>query len=94
MKRNLLTFGMVLAGALSAGTVLADHNSPWGEGWANMPNDVHNTRLDTRDDNEAFIDFVRYGNGAESVNRFADATDQTGGRAATAGAMTRAGGTR
>ena len=49
---------------------LADHNSKWGEGWANMPNDVHNTRIDTRGDNEAFRDFVRYGNGADSVNRF------------------------
>lgn len=49
----------------------ADHNSKWGEGWANMPNDIHNTRIDTRGDNTAFRDFVRNGNGADSVNRYA-----------------------
>jgi hypothetical protein len=54
------------------GSALADHNSKNGEGWANMPNDVHNTRVETRenDDNEAFRDFVRYGEGSKSVNRF------------------------
>jgi hypothetical protein len=35
-----------------------------------MPNDIHNTRIDTRGDNTAFRDFVRYGNGASSPNRF------------------------
>jgi len=57
---------------LSSGAALADHNSPFGEGWANMPNDVHNTRLDTRDDNDAFVAFVRGGGGADSTNRFLD----------------------
>lgn len=52
--------------------VLADHNSPWGAGWARMPNDVHNTRIDTRGDNQAFRDFVRQGNGASTVNRYSD----------------------
>jgi hypothetical protein len=47
---------------------LADHNSKWGEGWANMPNDIHNTRIDTRGDNTAFRDFVRQGNGAATDN--------------------------
>ena len=47
---------------------LADHNSKWGEGWANMPNDIHNTRIDTRGDNTAFRDFVRQGNGAVREN--------------------------
>lgn len=70
-----------LAGILVAGmfttSVYADHNSKWGEGWANMPNDIHNTRIDTLDgDNSAFTDFVKYGNGADSVNRFTD-TDLT-----------------
>jgi hypothetical protein len=64
-----------LAVLTTAPVAYADHNSPWGEGWANMPNDIHNTRLDTRDDNETFIDFVRQGAGAESVNRFSDAID-------------------
>lgn len=48
----------------------ADHMSPWGEGWANMPNDIHNTRLDLRDDNDAFRDFIQYGEGADTTNRF------------------------
>ena len=30
----------------------------------------HNTRVETRGDNTAFRDFVRQGNGADSVNRF------------------------
>ncbi len=59
----------LLTMALSS-AALADHNSKWGAGWANMPNDIHNTRIDTRDDNDVFRDFVRYGNGAESENRF------------------------
>lgn len=68
-------------------SVSADHNSPWGEGWANTPNDVHNTRIDTRDDNEAFRDFVRQSNGASSVNRFSDSTitNQRGGRFSSGG---------
>jgi wobble nucleotide-excising tRNase len=35
-----------------------------------MPNDIHNTRVETLEsnDNEAFRDFVKYGEGAESVN--------------------------
>ena len=63
--------------AILTGTLLlplaasADHNSRWGEGWANMPNDIHNTRADTRGDNTAFRDFVSKGNGADSVNRYA-----------------------
>ena len=62
----------ILAGALLLPLAAsADHNSKWGEGWANMPNDIHNTRVDTRGDNTAFRDFVRKGNGADSVNRYA-----------------------
>ena len=50
----------------------ADHMSPWYAGWASMPNDIHNTRIDTRlvDDDAAFRDFVMYGEGADSTNRF------------------------
>jgi hypothetical protein len=67
---------------LGATPVLADHNSKNGEGWANMPNDIHNTRIETReaDDNEAFREFVQYGEGSESVNRF-DSDDTTAKRA-------------
>ena len=82
MKATLLAIGVASAIAFSAGPVLADHNSKNGEGWANMPNDIHNTRIETKeaDDNEAFRDFVKYGEGSESVNRF-DSDDTTAKRA-------------
>lgn len=57
---------------LSSGAALADHNSPTGEGTANMPNDIHNTRIDTMDDNDTFLAFVQGGGGADSTNRFLD----------------------
>ncbi len=68
MQKRLLAVALTTM-ALGA-PALADHNSKWGEGSANMPNDIHNTRIDTRGDNTAFRDFVRYGNGADSENRF------------------------
>ena len=37
-----------LLGSLAAAPAFADHNSPMGAGTANMPNDIHNTRIDTR----------------------------------------------
>lgn len=67
--------GMVtlfVAALTAAPAVFADHASPWGAGWANMPNDIHNTRLDTLGDTATFTDFVRYGDGADSVNRYLD----------------------
>jgi len=72
-----------LLGGLAA-PAFADHNSPHGAGWANMPNDIHNTRIDTRvaDDYQSFIDFVKYGMGADSVNRFLTDTTTTTGQAA------------
>ena len=70
------TPALVLASAalVFSAQAIADHPSKWGEGWANMPNDIHNTRVETREsgDNEAFRDFVQYGDGADSVNRFDD----------------------
>ena len=57
-----ITLSTILAFVSSP--ALADHNSKWGEGWANMPNDVHNARID----NTAFRDFVRQGNGAAAAN--------------------------
>lgn len=61
---------LIVSTLAAAPFAMADHNSPWGEGWANMPNDIHNTRIETRelDDNDAFIDFVRQGGGADSIN--------------------------
>jgi hypothetical protein len=68
MQTKLAVLSLVLA--TMAVPAVADHNSRWGEGWARMPNDVHNTRVETRGDNTAFRDFVRYGEGADSENRF------------------------
>jgi hypothetical protein len=77
MERKLTTLAVLTGTLLAAGNVLADHNSKNGEGWANMPNDIHNTRIETReaDDNEAFREFVKYGNGSTTENRFA--SDET-----------------
>lgn len=65
---------LAIAGGLLifAWPAFADHNRKNGEEWANMPNDIHNTRVETRenDDNEAFRDLVRFGEGSKSVNRF------------------------
>ena len=72
MNNKSLTSLLLAAGLLVSNSVYADHNSVNGEGWANMPNDIHNTRIDTLgSDSSEFTDFVRYGAGADSVNRFA-----------------------
>jgi hypothetical protein len=71
MKTLTLTFCAATL-ALAAVPAAADHNSQDGMGSANMPNDIHNVRLDVRlsdADNSYFIDFVQYGDGADSVNR-------------------------
>jgi hypothetical protein len=62
-----------LAALLSA-SALADHNSPNGAGWANMPNDVHNTRIEDDLSGTEFRDFVRQGAGADTVNRYLDSS--------------------
>lgn len=108
MKRTSFVTATALASLLTAATAMADHNSIWGEGTANMPNDIHNTRIDTMDDDgDAFADFVRYGDGADSVNRFLDddstslvasmggsATDATRGAMATVSGGSDMGGAR
>jgi len=73
MRKQLITFTIASGLLAVAGPALADHNSKNGEGWANMPNDIHNTRIETMEsgDDEAFRDFVQYGEGSTSVNRFA-----------------------
>ena len=83
---------IALATALVASAAAqADHNSVWGEGWASMPNDIHNTRLDTMDDDtDSFIDFVSQGAGADSVNRYLDDSTDT----STGGGSDNAGGSR
>ncbi|HDP89184.1 MAG TPA: hypothetical protein ENN42_04400 [Thioalkalivibrio sp.] len=68
-----LASAILLASVFASTAAMADHNSIWGEGHANMPNDIHNTRIDTLgDDSDAFIAFVQYGAAADSVNRFLD----------------------
>ena len=64
------------------GFAQADHNSIWGAGIANMPNDIHNTRIDTMDDEtDAFMDFISMGAGADSVNRYTDDVETGSGSA-------------
>jgi hypothetical protein len=96
MKIRTLFAICIASGVLATTSAYADHNSVWGEGWANMPNDIHNTRIETLSgDNSEFIVFVRGGGGADSVN---DAVldpevEQPGNRAdtqTTAGASTAA----
>jgi uncharacterized membrane protein YgcG len=66
---NTWFVAIMLSGAASV--TMADHNSPMGAGWANMPNDIHNTRIDTlHDEDVSFSDLVGHGVGAETVNRF------------------------
>jgi hypothetical protein len=72
---------------LASTSALADHNSPNGAGWANMPNDIHNTRIEENLSGREFADFVRQGAGAATVNRYLDdssASARGSGRAATA----------
>lgn len=61
---------MMVAAVACLSPAQADHMSPWGPGWANMPNDIHNTRFALRDDNDAFRDLVQYGEGADTTNQF------------------------
>lgn len=74
MKRSLLA-STVLVMLASAPVAMADHMSPDGIGTANMPNDIHNTRLDIRISeapNECFVALVQSGDLADSVNRCED----------------------
>ena len=75
MKRNILKGLLFVAAMATAATSQADHNGMPGPGTANMPNDIHNTRIE--DDNETFMDLVQYGDGADSVNRYADDDSDT-----------------
>lgn len=78
--RNHMVSCIVFVAGLAAMTAHADHNSVWGEGWANMPNDIHNTRIETMNDsNDTFMDFVRMGSGSESANPYMLDTDSVGG---------------
>ncbi len=82
MKSDLIRIAAVAAMATLASTAAADHNSKWGEGWAKMPNDIHNVRVETQGDDETFREFVKKGAGADSENRF-DTDDAKGARSET-----------
>lgn len=88
--RHTLVFGTLAA--LVSVSALADHNSPNGAGWANMPNDVHNTRIEDGLSNQEFSAFVRQGGGADSVNRYLDTTTTSRGNGGGAATASRAGG--
>lgn len=68
---------VALLGSLTALPALADHNSVWGAGWANMPNDIHNTRIEDDLDQDEWTDFVQYGEGADTVNPYLDTSTST-----------------
>ncbi|MFO7604449.1 MAG: hypothetical protein R6X06_11640 [Gammaproteobacteria bacterium] len=72
-KKSIIAM-FISAGLLASSAAYADHNSVWGAGSANMPNDIHNTRIE--DDNDTFLELVQQGGGADSVNRYTD-TDST-----------------
>ena len=79
------------AALLFSAQALADHNSKNGEGWANMPNDIHNTRIEDNLSTTEFRDFVSKGAGADSVNRYLDSTStmQSGSATTTRGGSRR-----
>lgn len=79
MKRTAHALVLGSLAALLSATALADHNSPNGAGWANMPNDIHNTRIEDGLSGAAFRDFVRQGAGAATTNRYLDGTATMGG---------------
>lgn len=63
--------------AMISGATLADHNSPYGSGWANMPNDIHNIRIEDNLSSSEFRSIVQYGGANDTVNRYQDTTTST-----------------
>lgn len=77
LKNSLAALSLTVA-VSAAPAVMADHNSIWGPGTANMPNDIHNSAIE--DDQETFLELVQQGGGADSVNRYLeDEADTAGG---------------
>lgn len=69
MMSKKSVIAMVIAGSLfTTASAFADHNSVWGAGFAEMPNDIHNSAIE--DDFDTFLDLVQEGDGADSVNRY------------------------
>ncbi|MEJ2142230.1 MAG: hypothetical protein P8Y24_07720 [Gammaproteobacteria bacterium] len=87
MNKKSLFAMLVTGGIIASGVTHADHNSVWGPGSANMPNDIHNTRIE--DDQETFMDLVQYGDGADSVNRYDDELDTMTSRMGGSSTVTR-----
>ena len=74
MKQTAHALVLGSLAALFSVSALADHNSPMGAGWANMPNDIHNIQIEDDLSGTEFSDVVRQGAGADTVNRYLDTT--------------------
>ena len=92
MKQTAHALVLGSLAALFSVSALADHNSPMGAGWANMPNDIHNIQSEDDLSGTEFSDVVRQGAGADTVNRYLDTTSTLSsgsGSAATLGGSRR-----
>ena len=58
MKLKSLLAIFITTSVFASSAVLADHKSPMGAGTANMPNDIHNTRIDTMDDETITLTYL------------------------------------
>ena len=74
MKQTAHALVLGSLAALFSVSALADHNSPMGSGWSNMPNDIHNIQIEDDLSGSEFSDVVRQGAGADTVNRYLDST--------------------
>jgi hypothetical protein len=79
MKQTAHALVLGSLAALFSVSALADHNSPMGAGWANMPNDIHNIQIEDDLSGTEFSDVVRQGAGADTVNRYLDTTSTLSG---------------
>jgi len=78
--KTTLKFALAtLLGSLIALPAMADHNSVWGPGWANMTNDIHNTRIEDDLDQEEWTDYVQNGDATDDDNRYLDSDSTMGG---------------
>lgn len=75
MNKKSVIAMLIAGGMIATSSAYADHNSIWGAGTANMPNDIHNTRIE--DSDETFMELVQGGGGADSVNRYDDDSTTT-----------------
>ena len=86
MNKKSVIAMLIAGGMVATSSAYADHASIWGAGTANMPNDIHNTRIE--DDNETFLELVQGGGGADSVNRYDDdSTTTTVGTRSSSGSL-------